>query len=124
MHTYEGEVTYTLLRAYSYAKDNRLLPEGFDKGTAQDDIAVYGAAVGDIDFVGGSDRVIYQIDASGAAKGMLTVTVKLLYQTLSVPFINDLAITPTTVLVDKFLGMYNPAENVPVVLDSLTLTVR
>ncbi len=42
MLTVEGEVTYALMRAYSYVKYNRLLPEGFHKESASDDIAVYG----------------------------------------------------------------------------------
>ncbi len=33
-----------LRRAWIYIKDNRLLPTGFDKGTAGGDIAVYGEA--------------------------------------------------------------------------------
>ena len=119
MHNFEGEVTYTLLRAYSYAKDNRLLPVGFDKGSAHDDCAVYGEAVGDPNFLGGSDQVTYNIDVTDA-KGQLTVTVELLYQTLSVPFIEDLATTNTD-LVSKFMGLYDPAANVPVVLDWVTL---
>ena len=52
----EGQVTYTLLRAYEYAKDNRLLPAGFKKNSAIADIGVYGAAAGDSDFTGGSDH--------------------------------------------------------------------
>ena len=38
MQNSDGEVTYTLLRAASYAKDNRLLPQGFDKATAGEDV--------------------------------------------------------------------------------------
>jgi hypothetical protein len=93
---------------------------GFDKGSAHDDFAVYGKAVGDKNFHGGSDQVTYNIDVTDI-KGSLTVTVELLYQTLSVPFIDDLAATNTE-LVNKFMGLYDPAANVPVVLDWETLT--
>jgi hypothetical protein len=82
MLTFEGGVTYTLLRAYEYAKDNRLLPAGFDKGSASEDIAVYWDAVDDPNFGGGSDQVAYKINVVGA-RGKLYITVKLFYQTLS-----------------------------------------
>ena len=118
----DNEVTYTLLRAFSYGKDNRLLPAGFDKVSASDDIAVYGNAVDDPNFVGGSDQVAYKIDVAGA-KGKLTITVELLYQTLSYPFVTDLAKTNTD-LVNRFMGMYDQAENIPVVLDRTQISVR
>jgi hypothetical protein len=108
------QVTYTLLRAFSYAKDNRLLPAGFEKGSAVEDIAVYGDAAADANFVGGSDQVAYEINVA-SAKGRLNITVELLYQTLSYPFVADLAKTKTD-LVTRFMGLYVPAENVPVVL--------
>ena len=123
MYTYEGttggydEVTYTLLRAYSYKKDNRLLPAGFDKGDAHEDIAVYGLAQEDGNFIGGSDEVTYEIDVTGAS-GALDITVRLLYQTLSKPFVDDLANTNTE-LVGSFMGMYSQTANDPVVLASV-----
>ena len=118
----DGRVTWTLLRADSYAKDNRLLPAGFEKIGASGDIAVYGLAYGDENFVGGSDQVVYEINAA-AAKGRLNITVELLYQTLSYPFVADLATTETG-LVGRFMGMYDPAENVPIVLDWAQISVR
>jgi hypothetical protein len=118
----DGEVTYTLLRAISYAKDNRLLPAGFDKGSAADDITVYGDAYGDANFVGGSDQVTYEINVAGA-KGNLNITVALLYQTLSYPFVADLANTSTD-LVTRFMGMYDPAVNVPEVLGLTQISVE
>ena len=108
--------------AGAIAKDNRLLPAGFDKGSAHKDIAVYGKAVNDPNFVGGSDQVVYEINVAGA-KGRLNITVELLYQTLSYPFVTDLANTKTD-LVTRFMGMYNPAENVPVVLDWAQISVE
>ena len=120
MVTYEGttggydDVTYTLLRAYSYKKDNRLLPAGFEKGAAHEDIAVYGAAIEDGNFIGGSDEVTYEIDVTGAS-GALDITVRLLYQTLSEPFVDDLATTDTA-LVTSFMDMYRRANNDPVEL--------
>lgn len=117
----EGEVTYTLLRAHSYAKDNRLLPVGFDKTTAGDDIAVYGVPATDDDFQGGSDQVGYEIGIGGVS-GALHVTVELLFQSVSHPFVADLALTNTD-LVNRFMGMYDPAANTPEVLAQAQKTV-
>jgi hypothetical protein len=75
-------VTTGLLSGVRYVKDNRLLPSGFDKATASDDIAVIGAARSDADFTGGGDRVRYRIE-TGPAEGPLTVTVELLYQSIA-----------------------------------------
>jgi hypothetical protein len=74
-----GAVTTGLLNASQYLKDNRLLPRGFDKRTAEADVAVHGAAAEDADFTGGSDRVRYSVDLRGAA-GPFKVDVELLYQ--------------------------------------------
>ena len=62
-------VTTGLLRGVRFVKDNRLLPRGFDKSTAEPDIAVHGDAAADADFVGGGDRVRYRValDAGEAA---------------------------------------------------------
>jgi len=49
--------------------------------------------------------------------------VELLYQTLSYPFVADLATTDTE-LVNRFIGMYDPADNVPVVLDWAQISVE
>jgi len=73
MHNSDGAVTYTLLRAASYVKDNRLLPDGFDKSSASEAIAVWGQAIGDENFTGGSDQVRYQVDLQGHS-GPFTVT--------------------------------------------------
>lgn len=62
-----GRVTTGLLRATRYIKDNRLLPRGFDKGSADADIAVAGEALEDADFEGGGDRVRYSIPTGGAS---------------------------------------------------------
>jgi hypothetical protein len=118
----DEEVTYTLLRAFSYAKDNRLLPAGFDKGSASGDIAVYGDAAVDENFIGGSDRVAYEIDVADA-KGRLSITVALLYQTLSQPFVADLATTNTD-LVNRFMDLYVPADNVAEELDRKQVSVN
>jgi hypothetical protein len=75
----DGVVTTVLLSAMTYVKDNRLMPEGFDKTTAEDDVAVHGGASQDEDFVGGRDRVRYAVDVSDA-EGPFIVDVELWYQ--------------------------------------------
>lgn len=72
-------VTTGLLHAVRYVKDNRLLPAGFDKRTADKDVAVAGEAFGDPDFGGGSDRVRYSIDP-GIAQGPFRMEAELCYQ--------------------------------------------
>ena len=76
--------TWSLLRAASYLKDNRLPPKGFQpSGQDADHIAVRGVEK-DLNFHargGGRDEVTYRIPL-GAAKGRLTVEVELLYQSV------------------------------------------
>jgi hypothetical protein len=76
----KGRVTTDLLAAVSYAKDNRLLPHGFDKAGALPDVAVRGRASGDADFVGGGDRVAYAVELPKDAAGPLRVDVALMFQ--------------------------------------------
>lgn len=84
-----GQVTTGLLLGVGYAKDNRLLPKGFDKQTANKDIAVYGEAVTDTDFTGGSDRILYSID-TGSAQGPFTVDAELWYEPIGFRWANNL----------------------------------
>jgi hypothetical protein len=74
-----GAVTTGLLKAIGYIKDNRLLPQGFDKKVADKKIAVLGDALADADFVGGSDRVRYSIDL-GKALGPFNIEAELCFQ--------------------------------------------
>ena len=74
-----GKPTTGLLRGVRYAKDNRLLPRGFDKATAPPQVAVHGAER-DNDFTGGGDRVLYRIELPRSVAGELRVDVQLLYQ--------------------------------------------
>jgi len=79
MVDYRGAVTTGLLWGVEYIKDNRLLPRGFDKTTASDDVAVKGVALGDEDFVGGGDTTRYSVSV-GNASGPFLVEVELWYQ--------------------------------------------
>ena len=82
MRDVNGEVTTGLLQATAYVKDNRLLPRGFDKTTAQPDIAVIGGARQDDDFTAESDRVRYVVDTAGRT-GPFRIDVELRFQTIS-----------------------------------------
>ncbi|MGH9146699.1 MAG: hypothetical protein ACRD1Q_08320, partial [Vicinamibacterales bacterium] len=64
----DGRPTTGLLTAVQFIKDNRLLPRGFDKTSAEADIAVRGEAFRDTDFAAGGDRTRYSIEV-GASSG-------------------------------------------------------
>ena len=84
-----GMPTTGLLTATQYLKDNRLLPRGFDKTTADREIGVYGDAARDGDFTGGGDRVHYAIDVP--ASGPYSVDVELRYQSIAYRWAHNLA---------------------------------
>jgi len=113
----EGKVTYTLLRAAHYIKDNRLLPEGADKARLPADIAVCGAAAGDANFAGGGDLVSYKVEVKGA-QGPFTVNAELLYQPLSYRFAQDLLLDETPLTV-RFGGYYARAAKEPLLVGSI-----
>ena len=116
-----GEVTYTLLRALEYKKDNRILPTGFNKATAPSDIKVAGSAMADGNFVGGSDTITYRV--GGLDGGTYTIDAELLYQTLSYPFAQDL-FTDTSAEAASFKGMYNASSMKTSQIASSSLSVE
>jgi len=99
-----GAVTTGLLSAVRYLKDNRLLPDGFEKSTAEPAIAVHGAAAGDSDFSGGSDRVRFLVDVS-SAQGPFSVTAELWFQPIAYRWAENLRgyDAPETT---RFVGYY------------------
>ena len=89
MQDVEGTVTTGLLKATSYVKDNRLLPRGFDKASADPDIAVIGRAREDGDFTDGGDRVRYLVGTDGLT-GPFRIDVELRYQPISFRWAHNL----------------------------------
>jgi len=85
----EGHVTTGLLSAIAYFKDNRILPTGFDKRTAEKDIAVVGDALEDPNFVAGSDTVRYSMPV-GNADGPFHVEVELWYEPIGFRWAHNL----------------------------------
>jgi hypothetical protein len=122
IHTTEGAVTTTLLRAASLVKDNRLLPAGFDKPGAAADIAVRGDAAGDADFTAGGDTVRYVIDLGGGT-GPYTLSAELLYQSIGFRWAQNLAAFQGTEI-DDFLRYVEGYPNIPVVIASAEAVVK
>jgi hypothetical protein len=86
----EGHVTTGLLDGVAYLKDDRLLPYGFDKATADHNIAVVGGAASDPNFSGQGSRVQYSIPV-GNAEGPFQIQVELLYQPIGYRWAHNLA---------------------------------
>jgi hypothetical protein len=84
-----GAITYTLLEAGDFIKDNRLLPKGFRKDKADPVIAVKGSATNDKNFIDGSDSITYLVETAGFQRPY-TLTAELLFQTVSYRFLRDL----------------------------------
>ncbi len=100
------KVTTVLLAATHYIKDNRLLPLGFDKATADGDVAVRGGAAEDADFKAGGDRVRYAVPLGGAA-GPFTVRAELWYQPISFRWASNVDDHPSEEA-GRFKSFYGP----------------
>ena len=81
MRDQSGAPTTGLLNGVGYLKDNRLLPAGFNKVTAEPRIAVVGDAVQDPNFRDGEDRIRYSIQAAG--EGPYQIDVELRFQVIA-----------------------------------------
>jgi hypothetical protein len=88
-----GAVTTGIVSGIGYLKDSRILPRGFNKATADRDIAVAGDAASDPAFVGGSARTRYNIDVARAA-GPFRIVAELWYQPIGFRWAQNLRLQP------------------------------
>jgi hypothetical protein len=84
-----GHVTTGLSAAVRYLKDNRLLPHGFQKQTADKDIAVIGEAAQDPNFTDAGDLVRYSVPLPDA-QGPFHIEVELMYQPIGFRWAHNL----------------------------------
>jgi hypothetical protein len=123
MVDHRGDVTTGLSWGVRYAKDNRLLPRGFDKDAVPEDVAVHGGARTDGDFVGGSDRIRYRVPVAGRV-GPFQVEAELRYQPVGYRWAHNLA-DYATFETDRFVRYYSDmSDGSAVTLARGTLTAR
>jgi hypothetical protein len=118
---FRDRVTTGLLYGVRYIKDNRLLPQGFDKASVGNDIAVTGDALADRDFMAGGDRIRYRLEVSSGAE--LSVSAELLYQSIGYRWAENLA-SYASAETDRFVGYYRETiedSAVRLAADSVTI---
>jgi hypothetical protein len=121
MHDYQDKITYTLLRAKSYLKDNRIVPKGFEKTKVPHKIKVHGHAETDTDFINGTDTVQFSIDHLN--EDNYIIEVELVYQTLSYAFAQDL-FKDQDHEISRFRQMFNASKLKSTVMASISSTVE
>jgi hypothetical protein len=121
MRDVHGQLTYRLMYAAGYLKDNRLLPAGMSPGSTDPDIQVVGIGT-DANFIGGSDRVTYSVNTAGHT-GPYKVSVELLYQSVPPRHVTALDPYAGNSQVSSFKGMYAAADKTPERVASMTLSV-
>ena len=114
IHDYRNAVTTSLLSGFVYAKDNRLLPEGFDKASASDAVRVRGGAAEDADFKAGGDSIRYRIPVPKGA-GDVSVSAELLYQTIGYRWAQNLEDYDSHET-NRFVGYYRANADISAVV--------
>ncbi|GAB4288116.1 MAG: hypothetical protein Kow0098_05430 [Ignavibacteriaceae bacterium] len=120
------QVTYTLLKAASYKKDNRIPPKGFTSShLSYDTTAITGNALYDDNFNiadsvegSGSDIVTYRIPVLLFTE--YKIITEICYQTIKTEAIDHLSGFNGEDVI-AFLGLYEAADKLPVVMKSDTL---
>jgi cytochrome c553 len=106
----DNNVTYTLLRAATYVKDNRIPPTGFDKNNVENDIRVAGTAMDDDNFNSGSDIVTYKVSLP-SSEG-ISFSAELNYQSLAYGHIKDLFQDNDNPEVARFEILFNNSNTI------------
>jgi hypothetical protein len=109
-----GHVTTGLLTAVGYLKDNRLLPSGFKKETAEPDIAVVGDAAEDPNFTDAGSLVQYSVSTANA-QGPFHVEVELWYQPIGFRWAHNLGAYKAEEP-QRFVGYYESMASASAVL--------
>jgi len=121
-------VTYTLLRASSYIKDNRIPPKGFTTThPSYDTTAIFGSAVFDPNFNKenlvegtGSDIINYRIPVINQT--IYKVFAEVCFQTIKPRVVEQFA-SISEPDITQFIGMYNALPNIPFIMKSDSLSV-
>jgi nitrate/TMAO reductase-like tetraheme cytochrome c subunit len=102
-------VTTVLLSGIRYLKDNRILPKGFDKKTADKDCAVYGKAKKDSDFLAPHDQISYHIPIT-PLDGPFRIQAELCYQPIGYRWAQNLS-DQSSEETDRFIAYYQTFSN-------------
>jgi hypothetical protein len=121
----EGHLTTRLNAAYQPLKDNRLLPLGFRKThPVYDTVAVWGEAIGDVDYdafsMQGQDHIEYRIALDGN-DGIADLHVALQYHTFPSRWMQDLFEHDDITEVSQFKTMYDGYERFVELIDSTSI---
>ncbi len=124
----DQNVTYTLLRAAQYIKDNRIPPKGFlTSHPSYDTTAIIGAALDDPDFNKygslegtGSDIITYKIPA--LPQQTYNITAQVCFQSIK-PAIVDYLRNINEPDINQFVTMYDNLPNIPFIMKTRTASI-
>ncbi|MEM7164339.1 MAG: hypothetical protein AAF581_02690 [Planctomycetota bacterium] len=116
----DGKVTYSLMQAASYLKDNRLLPRGWRPDHPDAKATAPAGLGGDTDFVGGQDTTRYEVAVPDGQR--LAIEVTLLHQVLGSRFAAELLAWDTPE-VREFAGYYEKADRTPDLMGEVNVAV-
>lgn len=124
----EQQVTYTLLRASEYIKDNRLPPQGFSTThPSYDSIKIAGSANDDTNFNrygmyqgSGGDSVTYLIPTLPNTE--YRITAEVCYQTVKTQLVDHIR-SINNGDINRFVNMYDALPNIPFIMKQEILDI-